>query len=70
MKIIRYLDSRHNIKYASLQSDQKALEISGDIFGKFSATNKPADVAKLLAPVAPSNLLCIGMNYRHHAQEC
>ena len=70
MRIIRYLDSSHNVKYASLQADEKALEISGDIFGKFSVTGKPAEVAKLLAPVAPSSLLCIGLNYRHHAQEC
>jgi len=69
VKSIRYLDSSHNVKYASLQADGKAIEISGDIFGEFHLTGKPAEVAKLLAPVSPSNFLCIGLNYRHHAQE-
>ena len=69
MKIIRYLDSSRKVKFASLQPDETALEIAGDVFGQFTATQKPADVAKLLAPVAPSSLLCIGLNYRRHAQE-
>jgi 2-keto-4-pentenoate hydratase/2-oxohepta-3-ene-1,7-dioic acid hydratase in catechol pathway len=70
MKIIRYLDFNNKVKYGALQSDETALEITGDIFGESSVTDKTAQVAKLLAPVAPSNILCIGMNYRHHAQEC
>jgi 2-keto-4-pentenoate hydratase/2-oxohepta-3-ene-1,7-dioic acid hydratase in catechol pathway len=32
-------------------------------------TEKPATVAKVLAPIAPSNILCIGLTYRHHAEE-
>jgi len=69
MKIIRYLDSDGKPRYASLQADGTSLEIAGDVFGQFSVMNKPAVVTKLLAPVAPSNLLCIGLNYRHHAEE-
>jgi 2-keto-4-pentenoate hydratase/2-oxohepta-3-ene-1,7-dioic acid hydratase in catechol pathway len=69
MKIIRYLDSDHRAGYAALKEDGSALEISGDIFGDFSVTGKPAAVAKLLAPLAPSNILCIGLNYRQHAAE-
>jgi len=45
------------------------LEIAGDIYGEFSVTEREATVGKLLAPVAPSNLLCIGLNYRRHAAE-
>jgi 2-keto-4-pentenoate hydratase/2-oxohepta-3-ene-1,7-dioic acid hydratase in catechol pathway len=70
MRIIRYLDPSQNAKYAALQPDETALEISGDVFGKYSVTGKTAHVAKLLAPVVPSCLLCIGMNYRRHAEEC
>ena len=47
----------------------RAMQISGDIFGDFSVTKKPATVAKLLAPIAPTNILCIGLNYRQHAAE-
>jgi 2-keto-4-pentenoate hydratase/2-oxohepta-3-ene-1,7-dioic acid hydratase in catechol pathway len=70
MQIIRYLDSNRQEKYASLQADGTAREISGDIFGKYSVTGKTADVAKRLAPVVPVNLICIGLNYRRHAEEC
>jgi 2-keto-4-pentenoate hydratase/2-oxohepta-3-ene-1,7-dioic acid hydratase in catechol pathway len=69
MKIIRYLDSEHRVGYAALQEDGSALQISGDIFGEHAVTKKPAAVAKLLAPVQPSNILCVGLNYRHHAAE-
>jgi 2-keto-4-pentenoate hydratase/2-oxohepta-3-ene-1,7-dioic acid hydratase in catechol pathway len=69
MKIIRYLDSERQPRYASRQPDGTALEIVGDIFGQFFVTTQPVAVAKVLAPVAPTNLLCIGLNYRHHADE-
>src|SRR5690606_11071636 len=46
-----------------------ALEIDGSIFDEFVVTDRPARIAKLLAPVAPANILCIGLNYRHHARE-
>ncbi len=69
MKIIRYLDSNQDVRFASLRADGTALAVSGDIFGEFAVTGKPVEVKKLLAPVAPTSLLCIGLNYRHHAQE-
>src|SRR5262249_28520268 len=46
-----------------------ALQISGDIFGSYKVTSERATVAKLLAPVDPRVLLCIGLNYRKHAEE-
>lgn len=69
MQIIRYLDSQGQEKYASLQADGSAREINGDIFHNFSVTGKSADVGKRLAPIAPTNIICIGLNYRHHAAE-
>jgi 2-keto-4-pentenoate hydratase/2-oxohepta-3-ene-1,7-dioic acid hydratase in catechol pathway len=69
MKIIRYLDSSGNEAFATLQRDGSALEISGDIYGEYRVTGKAAQVAKLLAPIVPTNLLCIGLNYRQHAIE-
>ncbi len=69
MKIIRYLDPARQIKFASLQADGTALEISGDIFDTFAVTSKSAAVGKLLAPIAPAGILCVGLNYRHHAEE-
>jgi 2-keto-4-pentenoate hydratase/2-oxohepta-3-ene-1,7-dioic acid hydratase in catechol pathway len=69
MKIIRYLDPDGQVKYGALRPDGSAVELAGDIFGSFAPTEKPAVVTKLLAPVAPVNILCIGLNYRRHAAE-
>ncbi|MES2597509.1 MAG: fumarylacetoacetate hydrolase family protein [Verrucomicrobiota bacterium] len=69
MKIIRYSDSAGQIHHASQQSDGSALVIEGDIFGSYKVTDRKADVAKLLAPVEPRIILCIGLNYKFHAEE-
>ena len=64
MKIIRYLDSQNQIGFAAA-----GRKLRGDLFGTFSITDEPADVGKVLAPVVPTALLCIGLNYRQHAIE-
>jgi 2-keto-4-pentenoate hydratase/2-oxohepta-3-ene-1,7-dioic acid hydratase in catechol pathway len=69
MKIIRYETAQNEIYYAALQPDGSAREITGDIFGKFEVTGKTVKPHKLLAPIAPTNFLCIGLNYRRHAEE-
>lgn len=69
MRIIRYSDSAGSIHYARQEPDGSALEIAGDIYGDFKVTDRKADAKKLLAPVAPVALLCIGLNYRRHAEE-
>ena len=69
MRIIRFLDADEVIRYGVLQPDGSATAIDGDIFGRYEATRRPVEVRKLLAPVAPANILCIGLNYRRHAAE-
>lgn len=69
MKIIRYQDRNGQIRYGSLQSDGSAVEIDGDVYDHPRPSTRPADVAKLLAPIVPSSILCIGLNYRRHAAE-
>ncbi|HTV39714.1 MAG TPA: fumarylacetoacetate hydrolase family protein [Candidatus Sulfotelmatobacter sp.] len=69
MKIIRYLDPSGAISYGAEQPSGQTARIEGDIFSKFHTTNEPAKIAKLLAPVVPAAMLCIGLNYKHHAAE-
>ena len=64
MKIIRYQDSKGNIHHAA---DNR--RIDGNIFDSYTVTGEKADIHKLLAPVAPTAILCIGLNYRQHAHE-
>ncbi|MCP5054661.1 MAG: fumarylacetoacetate hydrolase family protein, partial [bacterium] len=49
--------------------DDTALIINGDIFDNFEVSNKSAKIKKLLSPVAPPNIIGIGLNYRKHAEE-
>ena len=69
MKIIRYTDRKGNIGYAARQNDGSALKLKGDIYAAPQITPEKADVAKVLAPIQPGTILCIGLNYRRHAQE-
>lgn len=68
MRIIRHL-SPSGPAYAALQPDGTAREIAGDILGDFQVTSRAITPGKLLAPVVPTNILCIGLNYRQHAAE-
>ena len=68
MKLIRHL-SPLGPAYAALQPDGTAREIAGDILGDFRLTGRTLKPGKLLAPLDPPNLLCIGLNYRKHAAE-
>jgi len=43
--------------------------ITGDIYGNCIVTKNVVPVTKLLAPIEPKNILCIGLNYKKHAQE-
>jgi 2-keto-4-pentenoate hydratase/2-oxohepta-3-ene-1,7-dioic acid hydratase in catechol pathway len=68
MKLLRHL-TPNGPAHAALQSDGTAREIAGDIFGDFRVTDRVVQPGKLLAPIAPANILCIGLNYRKHAAE-
>lgn len=69
MKIIRYRDASGNTHYGRQTADGSATRIDGDIFAQHRDTGEKADVAKLLTPIAPVDVLCIGLNYRRHAEE-
>ena len=55
--------------HGALQPDGSARKLAGNIFESPKLTTEKADVAKLLAPVQPAMIMCIGLNYRRHAQE-
>jgi len=64
MYLTRYQDSQGLVHYAG-----NGNRIEGDIYGDYSVTEEDADVVKLLAPIQPTGILCIGLNYRQHAIE-
>ena len=70
MRVIRFEDEHGEVCYGVPQTTGTAHKVSGDIFGKFTETNEESMVAKLLAPIVPSQVFCIGLNYRFQAKEC
>jgi 2-keto-4-pentenoate hydratase/2-oxohepta-3-ene-1,7-dioic acid hydratase in catechol pathway len=69
MKLIRHQAADGTIQHAALQPDGTALCVLGDLFGDFRVTNEVVTPGKLLAPVSPTAIFCIGLNYRKHAEE-
>lgn len=68
MKIVRIQDNSGSIRYGALQENDDVLALAGDIYDTLEITNESLS-GKLLAPVIPPAILCIGMNYRKHTEE-
>ncbi|MEY5025977.1 MAG: hypothetical protein RLZZ244_1505 [Verrucomicrobiota bacterium] len=68
MNIIRYVDAAGGIHFGCEQGD-RVLRIQGDLYGSYEVTEEMAVVTRVLAPVVPAQILCIGLNYRKHAEE-
>jgi 2-keto-4-pentenoate hydratase/2-oxohepta-3-ene-1,7-dioic acid hydratase in catechol pathway len=68
MKIIRHL-SASGPAYAVLQSDGTARAATGSLFEGMQITAEVVTPGPLLAPLEPTNILGIGLNYRKHAEE-
>jgi len=49
--------------------DSTAAVIEGNLFGDYRVTDRKLKIEKLLAPIIPQDILCIGLNYREHAKE-
>ena len=69
MKISRCQDSAGNIVHAAQLSDGSAVKLVGDFYASPQPTSEKVEIKKLLAPIQPSSIICIGLNYREHAEE-
>jgi 2-keto-4-pentenoate hydratase/2-oxohepta-3-ene-1,7-dioic acid hydratase in catechol pathway len=69
MRLIRFLDEDNMVRLGHDYEKGKASVLSGDLFGALRETGDRMRVKKLLAPLEPSAILCIGRNYHQHAQE-
>ena len=69
MKIVRYLNDEGKAQFGAQHEDGSVTRIEGCIFSDHHDTGEASNVCKLLAPVKPAAVLCIGLNYRKHAEE-
>ena len=49
--------------------DGTTTRLDGDLFGHFEDSGQRVEPARLLTPILPAAILCIGLNYRKHAEE-
>jgi 2-keto-4-pentenoate hydratase/2-oxohepta-3-ene-1,7-dioic acid hydratase in catechol pathway len=70
MRILRFRTGDDTVRYGWIYEDKVGL-IEGDLFGEYQRmeANIPLAGLKLLAPVSPSKVICIGRNYAAHAAE-
>ena len=69
MQIVRYQDSAGAVQYGQSHTGGRTTRLEGDVFASPRDTGETVQPAKLLAPIAPTAILCIGLNYRKHAAE-
>jgi len=69
MKIVRIEEENTGIiYYGALQPDGSIVRLEGNIFDQPVASETPLR-GRLLAPILPSAILCIDLNYQKHAEE-
>ena len=70
MRIVRYQYKNEAATYGWLL-ENKVGPIIGDVFGEYrrQEAELPLASVRLLAPVQPSKIVCIGRNYAEHAKE-
>jgi len=69
MKIIRFQDSSGSVRNGEWVDMASARLIEGTIGGTYQVSDRVVAIDKLLAPVEPPSILCVGLNYRRHAEE-
>ncbi len=70
MRLVRILDKNDQVVYAVEQTDGRLLKLEGDISGGESQiTDEAVEPSRWLPPLDPTAILCIGLNYRRHAEE-
>ncbi|MGA2583845.1 MAG: fumarylacetoacetate hydrolase family protein [Tepidisphaeraceae bacterium] len=68
MRIVRFI-SGGQIFFGEQMDARRARLIEGNIFERWARTDHVVEIEKLLAPIIPTDILCIGLNYRQHAVE-
>jgi 2-keto-4-pentenoate hydratase/2-oxohepta-3-ene-1,7-dioic acid hydratase in catechol pathway len=68
MRIIRF-QSAGKVHCGQAIDSTTAYRIEGDLFSSYRVTAEKMHIDKLLAPLVPTDILCIGLNYRDHAAE-
>src|SRR5688572_30699891 len=67
VRYVRYRAANGAVSYGVLEGE-RVRRVEGDIFGQHRVTDEATPLAqvRLLAPVEPSKVIAVGLNYRSH----
>lgn len=69
MKLIRFEDPSGKVHLGEWVDEKQANVLAGDLFGELAPTDDVLEIRRLLSPLDPVNVICIGLNYQKHAAE-
>ncbi|KOR32500.1 5-carboxymethyl-2-hydroxymuconate isomerase [Achromatium sp. WMS3] len=69
MRIIRFLDPQNQVHYGIPNDTGLATELTGNTLTELIPKTRQIQISRLLAPIIPTNMYCIGLNYADHAAE-
>jgi 2-keto-4-pentenoate hydratase/2-oxohepta-3-ene-1,7-dioic acid hydratase in catechol pathway len=69
MKVIRFIDANDQVRLGRTYGDGNVRLLEGDLYGSLKEVDGRVEVKKLLAPIEPAVIYCIGLNYVRHAEE-
>ena len=70
MRFFRSIDEFGQPVFGWIMGDLTGL-VEGDLFGEYQRreANRPIEKVKMIAPVEPGKIICVGRNYLEHAKE-
>jgi 2-keto-4-pentenoate hydratase/2-oxohepta-3-ene-1,7-dioic acid hydratase in catechol pathway len=70
MRLVRFHSKSESPRFGWLHDDRVG-SIEGNLFGEFrrQEASLPVDTVRLLTPILPSKIICVGRNYVAHAKE-
>ncbi len=69
MKIVRIQSVDGHVCFASQKADGSLERLQGSLSDGLTSTGQTIVAEKILTPLEPAAILCIGLNYRRHAEE-
>lgn len=69
MRIVRFVGADGRTCLGEEAGDGQARVLAGDLFAGLERTDRLVRIDRRLAPLSPTNIFCIGLNYREHAAE-
>jgi 2-keto-4-pentenoate hydratase/2-oxohepta-3-ene-1,7-dioic acid hydratase in catechol pathway len=69
MRVVRYRSISGRVSHGAEVEPGVVFDLDGDLYSSPRISSRRAEVQAVLAPIEPTQILCVGLNYRRHAEE-